>query len=218
MKTDTHLSAEDLAAVAARVREAEAATGGEIVPYVVDASDAYTGASWAAAALGALVGPLVAAVVPELTPLWRAWSPLWLPVPSLIGAAVALVAVQLVPALRRRLVSAEVLERRVELRAAAAFVDEEVFATRDRTGVLLFVSLFEHRVVVLADAGIHRRVPEGSWERVVAEMVAALRAGEPRRALEDGVRRCGELLAHHGVPLRHDDVDELANRVRREES
>ncbi|HEX6204011.1 MAG TPA: hypothetical protein VF100_13495 [Thermoanaerobaculia bacterium] len=216
MRVDRFLRAEDLAAIEAAVREAETASGGEIVPYVVDASDAYPGAAWTAAALGALALPLVAAAVAWRLDPWGGW-PLWMTLPPFAGAALGWLAAALIEPLRRALVPPAVIERRVEQRAAAAFLAEEVFLTRDRTGVLVFVSLFEHRVVVLADAGIHQRVPAGAWEAVVAETVAGLRAGRPGEAIAAAVRQVGCLLVDHCVPRRPDDSDELADRVRREE-
>jgi putative membrane protein len=72
-------------------------------------------------------------------------------------------------------------------------------------------------VVVLADAGIERLVPAGSWDEVVAAAVAGLRAGRRGEALAAAVRRLGEILAEHGVPRAADDADELSDRVRREE-
>lgn len=216
MRVDRFLRAEDLAAIEAAVREAETASGGEIVPYVVDASDAYPGADWTAALLGALALPLVAAAAVWRLDPWGGWLP-WMTLPPFAGAALGWLAARFVEPLRRRLVPPEVAAQRVEQRAAAAFLAEEVFLTRDRTGVLLFVSLFEHRVVVLADAGIHRRVPDGAWEAVVAEAVAGLRAGRHGEAVAAAVRHVGRLLAEHGVPRSPADTDELADRVRREE-
>ncbi|HEX2164167.1 MAG TPA: hypothetical protein VHM02_09480 [Thermoanaerobaculia bacterium] len=216
MKVDRFLRPEDLAAVEAAVRDAETASGGEIVPYVVDASDAYPGSLWTGAAWGAVGAPLAAAALFAGLDPWGGW-PLWMTLPPLAGAAAGWLAARWSEPLRRALVPAAVAERRVEQRAATAFLDEEVFLTRERTGVLLFVSLFEHRVVVLADAGIHRRVPAGAWDAVVAEAVAGLRAGKHGTSLVEAVRRIGELLAAHGVPRAAGDTDELTDRVRREE-
>jgi putative membrane protein len=216
MRVDRFLRAEDMAAIESAVCEAESACGGEIVPYVVDASDAYPGALWTAAALGAVAAPLAAAGLVAWLDPWGLW-PLWMTLPPLAGAGVGWLAARWIEPLRRALVPAPVAERRVAQRAAAAFLAEELFLTRDRTGILLFVSLFEHRVVVLADEGIDRRVPAGAWDEVVADTVAGLRAGRHGAALVAGVARLGELLAEHGVDRADDDRDELANRVRREE-
>lgn len=216
MNVDRFFSGEDLAEIERRVREAERATGGEIVVYAVDASDDYPEAAWTAAASGAALLPLAAAALHRGADLWGGHWLVWMVLPALLGAALGWLVAALLPGLRRRLVRDSDLVRRTDLRAAAAFVSEEVFTTRDRTGVLLFVSLFEHRVVLLADQGIHAAVPAGSWDSVVAGVVAGIRAGQPGRAVAEGVERCGRLLAEHCVPLRPDDDDELSDRVRRE--
>ncbi|MDX2438077.1 MAG: hypothetical protein QNL88_13630, partial [Acidobacteriota bacterium] len=98
----------------------------------------------------------------------------------------------------------------------AAFVEEEVFDTRDRTGILVFLSLCEHRAVILADAGINRSVPDGTWQTLVDDLVAGIKAGRAADAMKKTVIRCGEVLEEHEVALRPDDVDELpdAPRVR----
>lgn len=217
MRADRFFSPEELREIERRVAEAEATTAGEIVPYAVDASDPYPEAAWAAAALGALLGPALALAAHAGLGLWGGDLVVWVALPPVVGAAVGWLCGRFVPPLRRALVPAAVLDRRCELRAAAAFVDEEVFATRERTGVLLFVSLFEHRVLVLADSGIHARVDEAEWKAITRDVAAGIRAGEAGRALARAVTRCGELLAGQGVERPADDTDELADRVRREE-
>jgi putative membrane protein len=85
---------------------------------------------------------------------------LWIAGPPTVGAAVGYLVGAVWPALRVRLVHADVIEHRVRQRALAVFVEQEVFRTRARTGILLFLSLLERRVVVVTDAGINARVPQ----------------------------------------------------------
>lgn len=199
------------------VATAERATAGEIVPYVVERSARYEVALWRGAALGAVlatVGGLVAASA------YGGWGLGWLYAAEgmaaliLLGGVVGQALVGLVPALRRRLAGRERLDVETARRAAVAYLDEEVFATRDRTGILLFVSLFEHRILVLGDAGINKVVRPEEW----AEVVARIRRGIVEKTLADGlvdaVGLCGELLHRRGVGLRDDDQDELPNEVR----
>lgn len=211
MSLDRFFSAADHRAIEAAVREAEARSAGEIVPYAVERSDRYHRALWCAATLGALSASLVAALI-----RWagEAWGPvaLWIALPPAAGAALGGLAAFLVPALRRALVPAEVLAARVHERATRAFLEEEVFRTRDRTGILIFVSLFEHRVVVLADRGLDGRVTPGQWEEVVLGIAAGMRRGEPGPALAEGIRRCAGLAAQ--APPRPDDRDELPGQLR----
>lgn len=204
----------DLESIRAAVTEAEQRTSGEIVPYVVPASDAYPNALWKGAAFGGLAGPLLALFLHELLDLWGTLLDLWIIVPAAAGGAIGFLLAAFVPQVKRWLAGSEMLELRTRQRAEMAFLEEEVFRTRERTGILLFLSLFEHRVVVLADSGIHALVQPGQWDGIAAEIVAGIRAGRPGEALLAAIRSCGELLERHGVARRADDVNELTDELR----
>jgi putative membrane protein len=210
-------SASEVEAIRRAVVAAEAASAGEIVPYVVAASDPYPGAAWKGAAFGAMVAPLLAGCLYAWSGWWGAVFWLWIILPAAVGAALGLLAVHLVPALHRWLAGAELMDLRTRRRAAAAFVEQEVFATTERTGILLFLSLFERRVVVLADAGIHARVADGEWEGVVHRVVAGIRQGDPGAALAAAVAECGDLLVRHGLRHHAGQVSQLGDSLRQVE-
>ncbi len=212
MALERYFSPADHRAIEAAVREAEARSAGEIVPYAVERSDRYLRALWCAATLGALAASLLAALVRWAGDVWGGPVALWIALPPAAGAALGGLAPLVFPSLRRALVPAEVLAERVHQRATRAFLEEEVFRTRDRTGILIFVSLFEHRVVVLADRGLDGRVTPGQWEDIVLNIAAGMRRGEPGPALAEGVRRCAGLAAQ--APPGPDDRDELPGQLR----
>ena len=199
----------DLAAVTEACREAERKTGAEVVVYVVRRCDPYAESRWRLGALGAVLGVLGVALARLGQEGWHGSDALlvWSVPALLLGFAAGYLLGSWGPVVRR-LAEGEI-ERIVELRAAAAFVEEEVFDTRDRTGVLLFVALFEHRFLVLADAGIRERVEEGVWSEIVADTVQGFREGRARESLVRAVERVGGLLEAHEVPRREDDVNEL---------
>jgi putative membrane protein len=93
-------------------------------------------------------------------------------------------------------------------------LSEEVFATRDRSGVLLFLSLFERRAIVMGDKGIAARVRQEDWEGIIATIVRGMREGKPAESLIEAVRACGGLLERQGLAIRQDDRDELADGLR----
>jgi len=201
-------------AIADAAREAEGRTSGEIVPYVVGACDDYDEACWKSAALLALAAAVVAAAVYTLAGFWGQLVWLWIAAPPAIGGAVGYLTARLVPQVRRLVIDGETLDLRARRRAMTAFLEEELFATRDRTGILIFVALFEHRVVVLGDSGINRAVPDGAWEGIVSRIVAGIHEGRTAEALADAIRECGALLEAHRVEIRPDDTDELSNELR----
>lgn len=214
MDPQRFFSDQDREAIRAATAEAEGRTGGEIVSYAVERCDAYEEAAWKGAALGALALALAAGLAHWLGAFWGGWGLLWITLPAGAGAAAGFALGTWVPGLQRRLVTPEVLEQRVARRAAVAFVDEEVFATRDRTGVLLFLALFEHRVVVLADSGINARVEPAAWEAISEGIARGIREGRPAAALVEAIGACGRLLEEKGVARRPDDVDELGDELR----
>ena len=192
------LSTAEIESVRRAVAFADAESGGEIVPYVVAASDHYSGAVWKGAALGALAAALLAWIVHRLAGLWGGGDFFWMVLPPAAGGALGLLAVHLAPTLHRALAGAGTIAERTHRRAAAAFVDKEVFQTPGRTGILLFVSLFERRVVVLADSGIHARVEDGAWDALVGRVVDGIRRHDLGTALTAAIRECGDLLVRHG--------------------
>lgn len=208
-------SREDLDAIQAAVREVEARSPGEVVPYGVDRSDAYGEAAWATATLGALLGSVMVAVLHAGLGAGPDEPIGWLALLPALGAALGYVLGAVWPRLRLRLAHTDAIEHRVRQRAMAAFLEEEVFATRDRTGILLFLSLLERRVVILADAGISARVAQAEWDAIAAGIVAGMRQGRPGPALAAAIRRCGDVLAAHRFERRPDDRDELSDDLRR---
>lgn len=214
MTSDRFFSQADLDAIRAAVGKAEGQTSGEIVPYVVDRSDEYPSAAWKGAALGALLAPLVALAVHRWSSIWGIPIEYWIALPAPIGGALGYL-LALLPPVRRWMAGEEALEARTRRRAAVAFLEQEVFRTGDRTGILLFVSLFEHRVVVLADSGIHEKVEQGQWEEISRRLAGEIRRGRPGPAMVEAIRACGELLARHKVEIRPDDRNELSDELRR---
>ncbi len=213
MKISQLFTEADLEAIRRATSTAERSTSGEIVPYVVERIDDHAEARWRAATIGALVAALAAGAVHALVGYWSGHGVAWITLPVLVGAGLGYLTGGVGP-VARWLMPADALDTMALRRAEAAFLEEEVWRTRDRTGILVFLALFEHRAVILADQGIHRAVPPGLWQQLMVELVDGVAAGKAASALERTVRRCGEILAEHRVERRPDDLDELDDRLR----
>ncbi|MBD3854727.1 MAG: hypothetical protein IFJ96_08070 [Acidobacteria bacterium] len=137
----------------------------------------------------------------------------WISLPTVVGAGVGYLVAGF-DSVGRRLLPEDHIDRSVHLRAKAAFLEEEVFATRDRTGILVFLALFEHRAVILADEGIHRAVPKGEWQHLVDDLIVGIKAKRAAAALVEAVSRCGGLLEQYKIARRPDDEDELPDAPR----
>ena len=207
----------DLERIAEAVKIAEGKTSGEIVPFVVERSDAYESALWRG-------GFALSASVWLGIVLWYELGSTWFPLRLLeilmalfLAQAIGMLLVLFVPAWRRFFAGEDARARAVKQAAQAAFLSEEVFKTRERTGILIFMSLLERRVEVLGDAGINAKVAQTEWEDVVQTIVASMRAQQPAEGLIAAIQKCGGLLQRQGVLRRVDDADELSNTLRMKE-
>lgn len=102
-----------------------------------------------------------------------------------------------------------------EVMAAAqlAFVQEGLINTQDRTGILIYIALQEHRVVVLGDRGINEKVSTTYWEEAGKKIVAGIRNGTAGDALVEVIEEMGGRLAEH-FPRKANDTNELGDKPR----
>jgi len=188
------------------VISAEQKTAGEIVPMLVTSSDRYAEVEMTGLAFGLALGTFAEFIIHDPWALIHSQL-LW----PLAGAVFGFIVCRL-PSIKRRLISKDRVAEAVQLRSLAAFTGQGLHHTRAETGILIFVSLLEHRVVVLADRGIHTKVQPGTWDEVVRIVTAGLKSGKPCDAFCKAIERCGAILAQH-FPRSSDDKDELSNRL-----
>jgi len=195
--------------VAEAVARAERLSRGQIVPVVVEKSDAYPEARFRGALLGAALG--TAAVLLLDLPLTLVELPAVQVVAGLLGAWLAMW-----DPVERRLLGRKALDQAVRSRALRAFHEQGLHKTAEGTGVLVFASLFEREAVVLGDHGIHARMGEAGWDDAVQALVAGLRRGDPGEGVVEAVARCGARLAEHFPrdPAEGRPVNELADEIR----
>ncbi|MGB3795323.1 MAG: TPM domain-containing protein, partial [Alteraurantiacibacter sp.] len=127
-------------------------------------------------------------------------------------AFVATWLILLVPAIRFALVPAPVKQQRVRERAIRHFKVGADGRTHGRTGVLLYLSMREHRAEIVADEPIHEKVEPEVWGEAMADMLVEIRKGCIAEGIAAGVRDVGQVLSPH-FPRRDDDVNELPDRL-----
>ena len=218
------LTEADHAQVTAAVTAAELHTDGEIVTIVARQSDAYhdVGLHWAVLAM-LLVLALLATFPGIAEALHTLVADPWSSAPPASGLfTVALIlltvtflvirfALAWMP-LRLALTPGGTEARRVRARAIALFRTSAEQRTRAATGVLLYLSLAEHRAEIIADAAIHDRVDNAIWGDAMAALVTATRAGRPGEGMAAAVAQIGVVLAEH-FPRSADDTNELPDRL-----
>ncbi len=188
------------------VARAEGATAGEIVTMVVAQSDSYREAVTLGAVLGAAMLALLIAIASRHVTIWS-YLPLtiilYLPIKRLITT---------VPLLRRPFITSQRLNEAVQERAVRAFYEKGLYRTRNETGILLFISIFERKVWILGDRGINARIPPETWQQLVQILTEGIKAGCACEALCKVIGLCGEELSLH-FPRIGDDINELQDEI-----
>jgi putative membrane protein len=170
------------------VSDAEKRTGAQIALAVVRRSDAYPELPWKAFALAASVSGLAVCAAEAFS---RGWTGAVTPLAAATillgaGALIALLAV-LIPRFGRLFVASHRAETEARQYAESFFLRRELAATEGRRGVLLLVSLFERRVVLLPDKGLRSRLADEETAAIVRRMKPFLRRHDVHGALAEGL-------------------------------
>lgn len=197
------LTTADCERIANAIRAAEKTTCGEIVCVLMRRSSDY-------------------AATP---PLWAAFLALIAPWPLLMFTDLAtreifaaqigvfVVAVLLISWAPLRFLLTPRLVKRARARRAAIeqFYSRGVSATRDRAGVLIFVSVAERYARIVADDGLATKITDDDWRRALDLLLANIREERIAEGFVAAVENCGRLLAAHAPP--HPQSDDLPDKI-----
>jgi putative membrane protein len=206
------------------VAEAESRTSGEIVTVLARQSDGYDDVALVWASIISFIGMSLFAVFPECAHglydnYVGGWghgltSNQWLGLVIAFGVLIWLAAwfALLWQPLRLFLTPRSILASRVRAKAVNLFRVGAEAKTMGRTGVLLFVSLNEHRADIVADTAIAEKVDPAVWGDAMAALIAHVRKGEAGKGMAEAVRQMGGVLAQH-FPQDDNNPNELPDRL-----
>lgn len=174
---------------------AEKRTGVQIVLAIVERSDAYAELPWKAFALGSSGAGLLVLIMNMLWPLTSPMQATLLAIVIMLaaGAGLALLSVFVLD-FARLFLSVHRAETETRQYAESLFLNKQLFATRERKAVLLLVSLFERRIVVLPDTGLIQKINQEATEKIIQYMRIYLKAGQTARALETGLKKLEDII------------------------
>ncbi len=219
-----YLTEEQHKIVSDAVGEAELQTSGEIVTVLADRSDNYNDVALLWAAALSFTAMSAFAVLPEpFLNLWDAlvggWSHEWT-TGELASMTIALGliafatvwAVQLWEPLKFALIPAPLKTARVHAQAIKHFKVGAERRTHGHTGVLVYLSMREHRAEIFADDSIAEKVEPEVWGEAMGDMLAEIKQGHIAEGMAAGVRDVGFVLGQH-FPRSDDDENELPDRL-----
>jgi putative membrane protein len=186
------LTPEDDKRITESIRAAEKNTSGEIFCVLMRASSDYRMVPIAWAALTALFVPMPLLYFTriEATAIY---------IFQLLAFLIVML-VLLLPAVRLFMIPKRTMHERAHAEAQRQFAAHGLHRTVARTGVLIFVSLAERYVEVVADVGIAAKVEQAVWDRVVKVLTQAMKKEKIADGYVDAIGICGEVLAQHFPP------------------
>ena len=198
------LSAADRQRIEEATRLAEQQTSGEIVTVMAQQSDSYQ-------------------FIPVL---WATLAALFVPMPLILATGLSAHVIYFIqlsvfallflclrwPALRLAVTPRAIKRLRAHRLAMEQFLAQNIHMTDQRTGVLIFLSVAERYIEVIADEGIYKKVDRRVWDETVDIMSAHIRKGQVADGFVDAISSCGRILARH-FPPGSATADELPNTI-----
>lgn len=199
-----------------RIAETEIKTNAQIVLATIKRSDNYSEIPWKAFSLGISVMGFTVFLIDLFLLNWITGSIILLSVLSILAAGILSVLLTiLIPGFARLFLSENRKEAETIQYAESLFLGHELFATEGRRGILLLVSLFERKVVILVDKGVRDRLKPELLKTIISAMKIKLRKSAVRDALETGLEELGKILS---PPISAgSDKNELSNEIIEEE-
>lgn len=216
MSLEKRFTEKDLERIKAAVKEAESKISGEIVPVFVEKSGHYIIANYRGAVLFASITFALIVIIDRYVPSMAVYDPLRIFLLVGLGGVIGAILAHYIWPIKFWFLSQFHLDQSTRKRAENAFLEEEVFNTRHRTGIMIFVSFFEHEVIVMADRGISKVVPQKEWDKMVTNIIDNVRRGNVTDGIIAAIQRCAQILLENGFVRTSDDVNELRDDLRLE--
>lgn len=218
----SQFTSDDHLVVTTAVSEAEKATDGEIVTIVTAESDHYGDVAWAISGLVALTALLVISLFPEaylgiIDWISGGWSgitalPYWA---LFVFAALKFFGTRLIliwKPLLFLLIPPPIKNARVRKRAVSLFTVSTDHRTVGRTGILLYLSMREHRAEIVADDAIVEKVEPAVWGDAMVALIDLVRERKPGEGMAEAVKQMGVVLTEH-FPKTDNNPNELPDRL-----
>ncbi|MDB5594316.1 MAG: hypothetical protein JWM36_1277 [Hyphomicrobiales bacterium] len=196
-------STADHARISDAIRVAETRTSGEIVCVFARSSSDYSHVPVLWGAVGALAAPWPLMALTDLS-VQRIFL-------AQIAVFVALTLLLSLPALRMMLVPRSVRRARAHRAAVEQFFTRGLSRTKERNGILIYVSLAEHYARIVADEGIAAKAQQAEWQQAIDTLVTHAREDRVADGFIAAMNICAEVMAQHYPP--GGDENLLPNRV-----
>ena len=197
------LTKKDVQKIEEAIKTAEATTSGEIVPVILSESDDYIYTHFLSALIFTIAGIYLSEHFNLFVYNYVITSMIW----SVVGFCIPYIS-----GIKKILLTQNEIDEEVNQRALQAFYAQNLHNTKDQTGILIFISLLEKRVIILGDRGINEKVEENFWNEELNHILSSIKNNELPQGLSHVIKDMGEKLSTH-FPIQADDQNQQAFKV-----
>lgn len=192
--------------IESKINEVEKSTSGEIMVAFLSKSDSYESANLKGALLIGFLVPIILFLFHfEFShPLLILWSQ----VPGIFLGYFLFE----IPILKRIFLSKNKIEEETNQLALQMFFQHGLHSTKNRSAILIFISILEKKSILLADIGIHEKIQEGTWDNLLKPLNRQLKSKNHIQGIIEILDSCGDLLKKN-FPKNSSDQNELKNQL-----
>jgi|JI8StandDraft_1071087.scaffolds.fasta_scaffold00599_18 putative membrane protein len=202
----------ELGQIKSAVAEAEKATSAEIVPVFFESCGNYHDTYWKSGIIFATLWSFLFAIYQSsAVGIWNISLQFFF-LTQMTAGILGVIAAYFFPPWKRLLMDRVDVKRRIQDVAFKVFLQEGIYKTKERTGMLLFMSFLEKEAVVLGDEGINKEVSPAIWEGILSQLTEGMKKGEKTTAIIQTIQSMGNLLKQY--PIKPNDTNELRDDLR----
>lgn len=200
------IKSKDLKTIEDKISEIEEKTSGEIIPVILKQSDDYSASRFRLAFLVSFISLGIYYYLPNLIDEEYA---IWIfPFSYTFGYIISYMNF-----LRKFFITDAEKQEEVHQRAVEFFFNKNLHATKNRSALLILISVLEKRIEILADCGINEKVSRNTWDQVMRDMQRTSKEKGVTSALEMGVEQCGEILIKY-FPHKENSGEKRENEIK----
>ncbi len=117
-----------------------------------------------------------------------------------------------IPAVLRFILPKSFFIKAAKLKAYETFDLLGLYKTSNHQGVMIFVSLYEHAIEIIADSGINTKIDDALWKKTIDNFVKAIHDDQFEDGYLRAIHEISTLLIQH-FPIEKGDKDELPNTL-----
>ncbi len=217
LKASKLFSEADRDAIKQAIMQAEENTSGEIIPVIASASGRYDRAEDIFGLIFSLLCVAIGWTLFHNNTPTDGWSSFNFELTAILltiflSFIIGVLLTHLCPVLRSTFITKKEMEEEVERAAAEAFQHNRLRNTEDSTGILIYISLYEHQVKVVGDDGISAKLTHPDWQHICDAIIKDFKEKKYTSGIVEGINLSGKLLTEH-FPIKDGDKDELANEL-----